>query len=42
LRDVTLLAGDDAAAVHVVEIAGLRPEQFGVPDHMEMLREALG
>lgn len=42
LRDVTLLAGDDATAVHVVEIAGLRPEQFGVPDHMEMLREALG
>jgi ADP-ribose pyrophosphatase YjhB (NUDIX family) len=42
LRNVTLLAGDDATAVHVVEIAALRPEQFAVPDHIEMMREALG
>ena len=40
LRDVALLAGDDATAVHVVEIAGLTPEQFAVPDHIEMIREA--
>lgn len=40
LRDVALLAGDDATAVHVVEIASLRPEQFAVPDHIEMIREA--
>ena len=42
LRDVALLAGDDAGAVHVVEIAGLTPEQFAVPDHIEMIREACG
>jgi 8-oxo-dGTP pyrophosphatase MutT (NUDIX family) len=42
LRDVALLAGDDATAVHVVEIAGLTPEQFAVPDHMDMIREAVG
>lgn len=42
LRDVALLAGDDATAVHVVEIAGLTPEQFAVPDHMDMIREACG
>jgi ADP-ribose pyrophosphatase YjhB (NUDIX family) len=42
LRDVALLAGDDATAVHVVEIASLTPEQFAVPDHIEMIREALG
>ncbi len=42
LRDVALLAGDDATAVHVVEIAGLAPEQFAVPDHIDMIREALG
>ena len=42
LRDVALLAGDDAAAVHVVEIGGLTAEQFAVPDHIEMIREALG
>lgn len=40
LRDVALLAGDDATAVHVVEIESLRPEQFAVPDHIEMIREA--
>jgi 8-oxo-dGTP pyrophosphatase MutT (NUDIX family) len=42
LNDVALLAGDDATAVHVVQIAGLTPEQFAVPDHMDMIREALG
>jgi 8-oxo-dGTP pyrophosphatase MutT (NUDIX family) len=42
LRDVALLAGDDATAVHVVSIGGLTPEQFAVPDHIEMIREALG
>jgi ADP-ribose pyrophosphatase YjhB (NUDIX family) len=42
LRDVALLAGDDATAVHVVEIASLRAEQFAVPDHIEMIREAVG
>jgi 8-oxo-dGTP pyrophosphatase MutT (NUDIX family) len=42
LNDVALLAGDDATAVHVVEIAGLTPAQFAVPDHMDMIREALG
>ncbi len=41
LNDVALLAGDDATAVHVVEIAGLTPGQFAVPDHIEMIREAL-
>jgi len=40
LRDVALLAGDDATAVHVVDIASLRPEQFAVPDHIDMIREA--
>lgn len=42
LRDVALLAGDDATAVHVVKIAGLAPAQFAVPDHIEMIREAVG
>lgn len=40
LRDVALLSGDDAAAVHVVKIAGLTPEQFAVPDHLPMLLKA--
>ena len=42
LRDVALRAGDDATAVHVVKIAGLTAEQFAVPDHIEMIREACG
>lgn len=40
LRDVALLAGDDATAVHVVKIATLTPEQFAVPDHIDMIRKA--
>jgi ADP-ribose pyrophosphatase YjhB (NUDIX family) len=40
LRDVVLLAGDDATAVHVVKISDLQPEQFAVPDHIDMIREA--
>jgi 8-oxo-dGTP pyrophosphatase MutT (NUDIX family) len=42
LRDVALLAGDDATAVHVLKIAALTPAQFAVPDHIEMVREACG
>jgi 8-oxo-dGTP pyrophosphatase MutT (NUDIX family) len=41
LRDVALLAGDDATAVHVVSVTGLTSEQFAVPDHIEMIHEAL-
>jgi 8-oxo-dGTP pyrophosphatase MutT (NUDIX family) len=41
LQDVALLAGDDATAVHVVDIASLTAGQFAVPDHLEMIREAL-
>ncbi len=40
LRTVALRAGDDATAVQVVRIDTLRPEQFAVPDHPEMLAQA--
>jgi len=40
LRDVALLAGDDATAVHVVKIVELTPGQFAVPDHIGMIHEA--
>jgi len=42
LRDVRLAAGDDAGAVGVYEVAALRPEQFAVPDHLEMIMAAVG
>ena len=42
LRDVALLAGDDATAVNVMRIAGLTAEQFAVPDHLPMIHAAAG
>ncbi len=41
LRDVALLAGDDATAVHVVPATAVALDQLAVPDHIEMIREAL-
>ena len=41
LRDVALLAGDDARAVHVVPAAAVTADQLAVPDHIELIREAL-
>jgi 8-oxo-dGTP pyrophosphatase MutT (NUDIX family) len=42
LADIALQAGDDAAAVQVVSIAGLGAKMFAVPDHLEMILEACG
>jgi len=42
LRALPLLAGDDAGAVGVFRIAELEPEQFAVPDHLEMITAAVG
>jgi ADP-ribose pyrophosphatase YjhB (NUDIX family) len=41
LRNVALAAGDDAAAVRVMRVDELRADRFAVPDHLEMIREAV-
>ena len=38
---IAMQAGDDASKVRVEEVAALRPEQFGVPDHLPMIRQAV-
>jgi ADP-ribose pyrophosphatase YjhB (NUDIX family) len=38
---IPLQAGDDASKVRVEEVAALRAEHFGVPDHLAMIREAV-
>jgi ADP-ribose pyrophosphatase YjhB (NUDIX family) len=40
LRKAALQANDDASAVHVIRLDQLAPEQFAVPDHLEMIRAA--
>jgi ADP-ribose pyrophosphatase YjhB (NUDIX family) len=42
LRETKLQAGDDAGAVGVYRITELSPDQFAVPDHLEMITAALG
>ncbi len=42
LRDTQLTAGDDAKEVAVFAATSLRPDQFAVPDHPDMIRAALG
>jgi ADP-ribose pyrophosphatase YjhB (NUDIX family) len=41
LRDVALLAGDDAKRVQICEIASLAVGDFAVPDHLEMIKEGV-
>jgi bifunctional NMN adenylyltransferase/nudix hydrolase len=41
LSTIPLKAGDDASHVRVEEVAALRAEYFGVPDHFEMIRRAV-
>jgi len=41
LSTITMQAGDDASKVRVEDVAALRPEQFGVPDHLLMIRQAV-
>jgi hypothetical protein len=41
LSTIPLKAGDDASHVRVEEVAALRAEYFGVPDHFEMIRQAV-
>jgi hypothetical protein len=38
---IPMRAGDDASQVRAEEVAALRPEQFGVPDHLPMIRQAI-
>jgi 8-oxo-dGTP pyrophosphatase MutT (NUDIX family) len=40
LSRVSLKAGDDAKAVVVAQISGLTPDEFGVADHLAMIRAA--
>jgi ADP-ribose pyrophosphatase YjhB (NUDIX family) len=40
LSTIPLQAGDDASHVRVEEVAALRAEHFGVPDHLAMIRQA--
>jgi ADP-ribose pyrophosphatase YjhB (NUDIX family) len=42
LRNVALAAGDDAASVRVMRVDELRADMFAVPDHLDMITEALG
>jgi ADP-ribose pyrophosphatase YjhB (NUDIX family) len=42
LRDLPLHAGDDAAAVRILQIPNLTPALFAVPDHLEMILTAAG
>jgi ADP-ribose pyrophosphatase YjhB (NUDIX family) len=41
LSTIPLQAGDDASKVRVEEVAALRAEHFGVPDHPAMIRQAV-
>ncbi|MEO6922668.1 MAG: NUDIX hydrolase [Bryocella sp.] len=41
LSTVSLRAGDDATDARVEQIAGLRPEQFAVSDHLPMIMQAV-
>jgi 8-oxo-dGTP pyrophosphatase MutT (NUDIX family) len=41
LSNITLQAGDDASKVRVEEVAALQTEQFAVPDHLAMIRQAV-
>lgn len=41
LSTVSLRAGDDATDARVEQIAGLRSEQFAVPDHLRMIMQAM-
>ena len=41
LTRIPLNAGDDATAVNVVMASKIKPEDFAVPDHLDMIREAL-
>jgi 8-oxo-dGTP pyrophosphatase MutT (NUDIX family) len=40
LSQVSLKAGDDADGVHVAKVCSLTPDQFGIPDHLPMIRAA--
>ena len=42
LSTIPLKAGDDARHVRVEEVAALQAEDFGVPDHLAMIRQAAG
>jgi ADP-ribose pyrophosphatase YjhB (NUDIX family) len=41
LANISLRAADDASKVRVEEVAALRAEHFGVPDHLAMIRQAI-
>jgi len=41
LKQVTLTAGDDATAVNVVPAALVTSEELAVPDHLDMIHDAL-
>jgi ADP-ribose pyrophosphatase YjhB (NUDIX family) len=41
LSSIPLQAGDDASKVRVEEVANLRAEHFGVPDHLAMIQQAI-
>jgi 8-oxo-dGTP pyrophosphatase MutT (NUDIX family) len=41
LSKIPLQASDDASKVRVEKIAALRPEQFGVPDHLPLILQAV-
>jgi ADP-ribose pyrophosphatase YjhB (NUDIX family) len=38
---IPLRAGDDASEVRVEEVAALQAKDFGVPDHLAMIRQAI-
>jgi hypothetical protein len=40
LSQVCLKAGDDAKRVQVARISSLTPDQFGIADHLPMIRAA--
>ena len=39
---IPMQAGDDASQLRVEAVAALMPEEFGVPDHLPMIRQAAG
>ena len=41
LSTILLQAGDDASKVRVQQVAALRAGDFGVPDHLAMIRQAV-
>ena len=41
LRDIPFRAGDDATAVSILPASEVKPENLAVPDHLEMIRDAL-